>query len=673
MRLLLLFALIVGSGSNAWADTKTYQHIFASGQSVSAGDKTFSTITWTVAGTNLNGWQDSYKGIQFGSSSKNGSISLTSKYNWGEQSNTTYLEYTQIKEIRIWFNLGGTSVTPSVTIGGKAATSDGTTIVKKSSPSDYTKTSKVTFTPASDGKTGAVVISATSVKAGYICAIEIDCEKVSKVDPDATFDNGNMNVGQHKNLNDLWSSNSSGAVTYSIEEGESYATLSGSTLTATAPGKVTIQATQAATAIYNSITKSAEITVGAAKTLNSIEITTAPTKTTYTEFEKFDPAGMIVTATYSDATTLNVAEFCTITPSGSLGVSDTEIEISYTENATTKNDYQAITVTAATGCATLPFDYDGNGTGTLPAGLTPSGLGTYENSPKMKFDDTGDFLILKIKHIPNTLKYDIKGNSFSGGTFTLQVSDDGETYTPHAIYTELGATQTVSINNLPASTHFIKWIYTEKKSGNVALGNIQLSGFSKNVSVSSTANYATFSDDVARDFSGSDITVYTAKANASSVSFTEVKDGIVPANVGVVLYKEGGITDAPIYKISTNKTTLANNEMVANVERTKVSATGEDGKTNYILSNETAGVGFYKAATGDGAYLAAHRAYLSTGAAASRSFLGFDDETTGIESIDVSTENTNVAREYYNLNGQRVTTPTKGLYIVNGKKVIINK
>ena len=194
-----------------------------------------------------------------------------------------------------------------------------------------------------------------------------------------------------------------------------------------------------------------------------------------------------------------------------------------------------------------------------------------------------------------------------------------------------------------------------------------------NVTVSSVS-YATFSDDVARDFSESGIKVYTAKATTSTVSFTEVNDGIVPANVGVVLYKDGGTTGSvAIPAVETAKTSLSENEMVANVERTKVSATGEGGKTNYILSNETAGVGFYKAATGDGAYLAAHRAYLSTGAAASRSFLGFDDETTGIESIDVSTENTNVAREYYNLNGQRVTTPTKGLYIVNGKKVIINK
>ena len=71
------------------------------------------------------------------------------------------------------------------------------------------------------------------------------------------------------------------------------------------------------------------------------------------------------------------------------------------------------------------------------------------------------------------------------------------------------------------------------------------------------------------------------------------------------------------------------------------------------------------------------KAYLSSTTAltapnASRIALVFDDETTGIEAIDVTPETVKEgAREYYNLNGQRVMNPGKGLYIVNGKKVIM--
>ena len=127
--------------------------------------------------------------------------------------------------------------------------------------------------------------------------------------------------------------------------------------------------------------------------------------------------------------------------------------------------------------ATLPFAYDGNGTGVLPNGFTVSGLGTYSSSPAMKFDGTGDYAILKFNERPGTLTFDIKGNAFSGGTFTVQTSEDGETYTDLKTYTELGDTQHESFTNLGENVRYIKWIYTNKSSGNVALGNITLAEY----------------------------------------------------------------------------------------------------------------------------------------------------------------------------------------------------
>lgn len=48
------------------------------------------------------------------------------------------------------------------------------------------------------------------------------------------------------------------------------------------------------------------------------------------------------------------------------------------------------------------------------------------------------------------------------------------------------------------------------------------------------------------------------------------------------------------------------------------------------------------------------------------------NNATGIQSIEESAEtNSSVSGEYYNLNGQRIETPSKGVYVVNGKKVII--
>ncbi len=128
--------------------------------------------------------------------------------------------------------------------------------------------------------------------------------------------------------------------------------------------------------------------------------------------------------------------------------------------------------------ATLPFAYDGNGSGELPAGLTVSGTGTYSSSPAIKFDGTGDWLIIKLAERFGTLTFDIKGNSFSGGTFKVQQSANGETYTDVKEYTEFN-NETISetINNLASDTRYVRFIYTEKVSGNVALGNIAISGY----------------------------------------------------------------------------------------------------------------------------------------------------------------------------------------------------
>lgn len=162
---------VVKTGANPEGGTVvTYQHIFTSKPKIGSNVE-LSNVSWTINATNLNAYNStSYAGVQFGTSSKDGEIKLTSSSAW------TYKSATKIKEIRLWLNLGGTSVTPAVTIGGETAVSDGTKVVKnKDAVKDWTKTTKVTFTPAANGNEGIVVIDVKSVNAGYICAIEIDC------------------------------------------------------------------------------------------------------------------------------------------------------------------------------------------------------------------------------------------------------------------------------------------------------------------------------------------------------------------------------------------------------------------------------------------------------------------------------------------------------------------
>lgn len=99
--------------------------------------------------------------------------------------------------------------------------------------------------------------------------------------------------------------------------------------------------------VVKSVTIGGEIPAPTTKELSNIAITTKPSKTSYTEGESFNTAGMVVTATYSDGTSSEVTGY-TYTPNGKLKTTDTKITISYTEGNVTKTVEQAIKVTKVT-------------------------------------------------------------------------------------------------------------------------------------------------------------------------------------------------------------------------------------------------------------------------------------------------------------------------------------
>ena len=81
------------------------------------------------------------------------------------------------------------------------------------------------------------------------------------VDPTISFRDSTLDIGYTLDLSELFTSNSEGAVTYSITAGGSYATLNGKILTGVAVGNVTVQASQAAAVGYNEKSMSNTITV----------------------------------------------------------------------------------------------------------------------------------------------------------------------------------------------------------------------------------------------------------------------------------------------------------------------------------------------------------------------------------------------------------------------------
>lgn len=312
--------------------------------------------------------------------------------------------------------------------------------------------------------------------------------------------------------------------------------------------------------------------------------------------------------------------------------------------------------------ATLPFEFD-DVKSKLPTGVTQSGLGSdYSSAPYLKFDGTGDYMILKLNEAPGYVMFDIKGNGFTGGTFKVQTSADGKTYVDLQSYTSLGNTATEGFN-LNENVRYIKWIYTSKSNGNVALGNIKVAAGAC-VKVGATG-YATFSSTKALDFTDSSISAFIALTgtNGSDVQFTQVTK--VPANTGVLLYKEGGNATDAVPAVSGEADDVDGNLFVAVSEDINALETEDGNGFNYILNKVDDTVGFYRAA---GQKVAAGKAYIRVASAGVKSFF-LPGMTDGIQAVEVQGKMENAA--IYNLAGQRVNAAKKGIYVINGKKVMV--
>ncbi len=178
------------------------------------------------------------------------------------------------------------------------------------------------------------------------------------------------------------------------------------------------------------------------------------------------------------------------------------------------------------------------------------------------------------------------------------------------------------------------------------------------------ARYATFSCSQTIDFSQTEgITAYIAKKTGeNTLTLTPVEK--VPANTAVIV--EGSVNNYILKTTDGATDNVSDNEL----EVSNGSITGEAGNI-YVLANKSHGVGFYKLKSS--ATVPAGKAYLQIPAESpAPEFLGFgmvEGDVTGIERLNDSRElKTGII---YNLNGQRISLPAKGLYIVNGKKVVI--
>ena len=188
------------------------------------------------------------------------------------------------------------------------------------------------------------------------------------------------------------------------------------------------------------------------------------------------------------------------------------------------------------------------------------------------------------------------------------------------------------------------------------------------VQIQMNNNISTYCSNSDLDFTNvSGLKAYIASGhnnNTGKVMLSRIYD--VPAGTGVILMGEPGSYNVPVTVASSSYSNYLKGVTTA----TTITPTS-DGYNNYILANGTNGIGFYP--VGEEGTLAAGKAYLqlpSSVSSAKGFSLSFEDETTGIsDNYEVEIMNSDAA--VYDLQGRKVKNPTKGLYIVNGKKVVI--
>lgn len=153
--------------------------------------------------------------------------------------------------------------------------------------------------------------------------------------------------------------------------------------------------------------------------------------------------------------------------------------------------------------------------------------------------------------------------------------------------------------------------------------------------------------------------VYAVTLSGTTMTMNKIEDGIVVRGQGVVLknYTTGKFT-----------MTKTEKEATGNFNSNSLKGTPTPIKGNgsiFVLNYGPNGVGFYKLS--NNGTLAKNKAYLEYSGADAREFFLFD-EATAISAPQMKSEELG---EVYDLQGRRVNTPTKGLYIVNGKKAVV--
>ena len=137
----------------------------------------------------------------------------------------------------------------------------------------------------------------------------------------------------------------------------------------------------------------------------------------------------------------------------------------------------------------------------------------------------------------------------------------------------------------------------------------------------------------------------------------------IPANTGVILL--GSNTSLTMLPRTTEEIVTIEDGAL---KHSAGAAKDIKSENSYVLANKTTGWGFYKVGA-QATALPMNKAYLVLPTSTTPSFVRcFFGNTTGLDSTPLQNVSTN---NIYDLSGRQVKVASKGVYIINGKKVLV--
>jgi len=183
-----------------------------------------------------------------------------------------------------------------------------------------------------------------------------------------------------------------------------------------------------------------------------------------------------------------------------------------------------------------------------------------------------------------------------------------------------------------------------------------------------TYGWATFNSDSPLDLTNVDFAYKVTGVSGSAVTIEAVTEAVEANTPLLIKGTTGSAVTLSIPIAASGSDISSTNKLIAvTADGTEVSKAAVG--TNYVLAVQSEKAVFAPI-DGTEATLNKGQAYLALPEVteARALFIDFEGETTGISNVEGSKLN---VEGYYNLAGQRVAQPTKGLYIVNGKKVVV--